>query len=112
MIIDNVDEMLDQAADQPLVMGIAHHPYILGQPYRLRHLRRALTHIATQGASGSPAPARSTPTAMPFPAEPLGTSRPSVLHEWRHRADAPNGCLQCGGKMWPVSKEGQAAVDP
>jgi allantoinase len=46
MIIDNVDEMLDQAVDQPLVMGIALHPYILGQPYRLRHLRRALTHVA------------------------------------------------------------------
>ena len=29
-----------------LVMGIALHPYIVGQPYRLRHLRRALRHIA------------------------------------------------------------------
>ena len=27
-------------------MGIALHPYIVGQPYRLRHLRRALQHIA------------------------------------------------------------------
>jgi hypothetical protein len=27
-------------------MGIALHPYIVGQPYRLRHLRRALSHIA------------------------------------------------------------------
>ncbi len=48
MIIDNFDEMLEQAADQPLVMGIALHPYLVGQPYRLRHLRRALTHIASQ----------------------------------------------------------------
>ena len=46
MIIDNFDEMLEQAARQPLVMGIALHPYIVGQPYRLRHLRRALAHIA------------------------------------------------------------------
>jgi allantoinase len=46
MIIDNFDEMLDQALQQPLVMGIALHPYIIGQPYRLRHLRRALQHIA------------------------------------------------------------------
>ncbi len=46
MIIDNFDEMLDQAQHQPLVMGIALHPYIIGQPYRLRHLRRALQHIA------------------------------------------------------------------
>lgn len=46
MIIDNFDEMLAQSRHQPLVMGIALHPYIIGQPYRLRHLRRALTHIA------------------------------------------------------------------
>jgi allantoinase len=46
MIIDNFDEMLDQSRGQPLVMGIALHPYIVGQPYRLRHLRRALAHIA------------------------------------------------------------------
>ena len=46
MIIDNFDEMLAQSARQPLVMGIALHPYIVGQPYRLRHLRRALEHIA------------------------------------------------------------------
>ena len=45
MIIDNFDEMLEQAEDQPLVMGVALHPYILGQPFRLRQLRRALQHI-------------------------------------------------------------------
>ena len=27
-------------------MGIALHPYIVGQPYRLRHLRRALSYLA------------------------------------------------------------------
>ena len=46
MIVDNFDEMLAQARAQPLVMGIALHPYLVGQPYRLRHLRRALQHIA------------------------------------------------------------------
>ncbi|MGZ3716583.1 MAG: polysaccharide deacetylase family protein [Ktedonobacterales bacterium] len=46
MIVDNFNEMLVQAQRVPLVMGIALHPYIIGQPYRLRHLRRALTHIA------------------------------------------------------------------
>jgi len=45
MIVDNFDEMLRQSKDQPLVMGIALHPYIVGQPYRLLHLRRALKHI-------------------------------------------------------------------
>lgn len=52
MIIDNFDEMLDQAKAQPLVMGIALHPYIVGQPYRLRHLRRALQHIAAARDAG------------------------------------------------------------
>lgn len=46
IIIDQFDEMLQQSRRQPLVMGIALHPYIVGQPYRLRHLRRALGHIA------------------------------------------------------------------
>jgi hypothetical protein len=46
MVIDQFDEMLEQARHQPLVMGIALHPYLVGQPYRLRHLRRALQHIA------------------------------------------------------------------
>ncbi len=45
MIIDNFEEMLDQSSDQPLVMGIALHPYLFGQPYRLKHLRRALEKI-------------------------------------------------------------------
>jgi allantoinase len=46
MILDNFEEMRVQAKQQPLVMGIALHPYIMGQPFRLRHLRRALAHIA------------------------------------------------------------------
>jgi allantoinase len=49
MIIGNFDEMLEQSARQPLVMGIALHPYIVGQPYRLRELRRALAHIRSAG---------------------------------------------------------------
>jgi peptidoglycan/xylan/chitin deacetylase (PgdA/CDA1 family) len=50
MIVDHFDEMLEQSRQQPLVMGIALHPYLVGQPHRLRPLRRALTHLAkTQG---------------------------------------------------------------
>lgn len=45
MIVDQFDEMLEQARAQPLVMGVALHPYIVGQPYRLRHLRAALEHL-------------------------------------------------------------------
>ena len=74
LIVDTFDEMSEQSVAQPLVMGIALHPYIVGQPARLRHLRRALTHICahrddiwltTAGAIAQsyaaqiPAPARS-----------------------------------------------------
>lgn len=47
MIIDQYDEMLLQSRAQPLVMGIALHSHISGQPFRLTHLRRALKHIAS-----------------------------------------------------------------
>jgi allantoinase len=46
MIIDHFDEMLAQSESGPLVMGVALHPYLVGQPFRLRHLRRALAHVA------------------------------------------------------------------
>lgn len=52
MVIDNFDEMLQQSRRQPLVMGLALHPYIMGQPYRLRHLRRALEHLARARDAG------------------------------------------------------------
>ena len=38
---------IQQSKAQPLVMGIALHPYIAGQPFRLRYLRRALKHIVS-----------------------------------------------------------------
>lgn len=49
MIVDTYDEMIVQSEAQPLVMGIALHPYIVGHPHRLRHLRRALGHIVADG---------------------------------------------------------------
>ncbi|WP_376090260.1 polysaccharide deacetylase family protein [Roseomonas sp. CCTCC AB2023176] len=49
MIVDDFDERLRQVRDGVAqVMGIALHPYIIGQPYRLRALRRALSHIAAR----------------------------------------------------------------
>ena len=49
MILDDFAERRRQLADGlPQVMGIALHPYIIGQPYRMRHLRRALATIAAQ----------------------------------------------------------------
>ena len=52
LVIDNLDEMLAQSAREPLVMGLALHPYIVGQPYRLRHLRRALQRLAQARDAG------------------------------------------------------------
>jgi peptidoglycan/xylan/chitin deacetylase (PgdA/CDA1 family) len=57
MIVDGYEEMLAQAAHQPLVMGIALHPYLVGQPHRLRHLRRALRHIVQGGRAWWTTPA-------------------------------------------------------
>jgi peptidoglycan/xylan/chitin deacetylase (PgdA/CDA1 family) len=48
MVVDQFDEMLEQSQGrQPLVMGVALHAMIAGQPFRLRALRRALQHIAS-----------------------------------------------------------------
>ena len=46
MIVDQFDEMLEQSKAQPLVMCVALHPFVCGQPFRLRALRRALKHIS------------------------------------------------------------------
>jgi peptidoglycan/xylan/chitin deacetylase (PgdA/CDA1 family) len=47
MIVADFDERLRQIRDGlPQVMGIALHPYIVGQPYRMRALRQALAHVA------------------------------------------------------------------
>jgi allantoinase len=45
MIVEQFEEMLDLSHQQPLVCGIALHTMVVGQPYRLRALRRALRHI-------------------------------------------------------------------
>jgi len=79
MIIDNADEMIEQSRSQPLVMGIALHPYLVGQPYRLRHLRRALQHLVAARDRGqvwftTPAPSASTWRAWP-------ASTPRTTHE-------------------------------
>lgn len=51
MIVDTFDEMLEQSRAQPLVYGIALHAFLVGQPFRLRHLRRALSHVVSHRAS-------------------------------------------------------------
>jgi len=37
--------MLDQSRKYPLVFAVALHPFIIGQPFRLRPFRDAIRHI-------------------------------------------------------------------
>jgi allantoinase len=50
MIVDACDEMLEHDGQQPLVLGVALHAHVSGQPFRLRPLRQALRHIQAKGA--------------------------------------------------------------
>jgi peptidoglycan/xylan/chitin deacetylase (PgdA/CDA1 family) len=45
MVTDQFDEMVERCEDRPLVFCLALHPYIMGQPYRIRALRQAFQHI-------------------------------------------------------------------
>jgi hypothetical protein len=45
MVIDNLDELVERSADQPLVCGIVTHSFIVGQPFRLRRFRAAVEHL-------------------------------------------------------------------
>lgn len=45
MIVHQFEEMLKQSERQPLVLGIALHTMIVGQPHRMHTLRKALEHI-------------------------------------------------------------------
>ena len=44
MIVDQFEEMVEQCLEQPLVCSIPLHPFVMGQPFRLRPLRQALRH--------------------------------------------------------------------
>jgi peptidoglycan/xylan/chitin deacetylase (PgdA/CDA1 family) len=51
MIVDQSDELLEHGGSQPLVMGVALHAHVSGQPFRLRPLRQTLQHVQAQGAT-------------------------------------------------------------
>jgi hypothetical protein len=52
MIVDQFDEMIEQCQRHPLVMNVSVHPYVFGQPFRLRRLRLALRHCVEHRAAG------------------------------------------------------------
>jgi len=45
MIEDNVEQLLSECDRRPSVLGIALHPYIMGQPHRALRLERVLTRL-------------------------------------------------------------------
>ena len=49
MIVDQFEEMLEQSDKAPLVLGLALHGFIVGQPFRLRPLRQAIKHCVDKG---------------------------------------------------------------
>jgi allantoinase len=49
MIVDAYDVLSEEAAARPIVMGIALHAYLVGEPHRFKHLARALRHIVQGG---------------------------------------------------------------
>ena len=45
-VVEQFDEMLAQSERHALVMNVSLHPYVFGQPFRLRRLRGALKHCS------------------------------------------------------------------
>jgi peptidoglycan/xylan/chitin deacetylase (PgdA/CDA1 family) len=45
MVVDQFDTLYEEGKKQPRVFCLALHPFLVGHPYRARHLERALTHI-------------------------------------------------------------------
>ena len=80
-LIDQFDEMLEQSRSGPaLVCPFALHTFILGQPFRLRQLRRAMQHILAPPRRDLALPAR--PDRGPrraLPAERAGGMRAARL---------------------------------
>jgi peptidoglycan/xylan/chitin deacetylase (PgdA/CDA1 family) len=48
MLVDNFDEMRRHSDDHAVVFSISVHSFIMGQPFRISHLRRALRHMMAQ----------------------------------------------------------------
>jgi allantoinase len=49
-VVDQFEEMARQCETHALVMNVSVHPYVFGQPFRIRQLRRALRHCAGRAA--------------------------------------------------------------
>ena len=45
MVVDQFDQLYEEGGTRPRVLSIAIHPFLIGHPFRARHLARALEHI-------------------------------------------------------------------
>jgi allantoinase len=50
MVVDQFDTMYEEGARRPRVLSIAIHPFLIGHPFRARHLERALAYIKRHDA--------------------------------------------------------------
>lgn len=47
VVVDQFDQLYEEGATRPRFLSIALHPFLIGHPFRARHLDRALAHIAS-----------------------------------------------------------------
>jgi peptidoglycan/xylan/chitin deacetylase (PgdA/CDA1 family) len=50
MVVDQFDQLYEEGSTRPRVLSIAIHPFLIGHPFRARHLARALEHIRKHDA--------------------------------------------------------------
>jgi peptidoglycan/xylan/chitin deacetylase (PgdA/CDA1 family) len=50
MVVDQFDQLYEEGGIRPRVLSIAIHPFLIGHPFRARHLARALEHIRRHDA--------------------------------------------------------------
>lgn len=53
-LIDQFDQLYAEGASRPRVLGFGVHPFLTGQPYRLRYLREALEHMTAHDEAWFP----------------------------------------------------------
>ena len=49
VLVDQFDVLWEEGAKHPRVMSIALHPFLIGHPFRAKHLDRALAHMRARG---------------------------------------------------------------
>ncbi|HUB94764.1 MAG TPA: polysaccharide deacetylase family protein [Stellaceae bacterium] len=45
MVVDQFDQLYEEGAKRPRILSMALHPFLIGHPFRARHLERALAYI-------------------------------------------------------------------